>query len=1014
MDGKNADIKYFYVEKVSKVILPFDPLEFPRESPRHYISASEDDLQKMLSAIGIGSLNQLFAHIHPNCLFPQPLSLPEEKSYQDVAEAISDVSSLSNEMLSFIGDQLPVWKTPKIVDFVSNLRNLSTSYTPYQPERSQGTLITHWIYQCAISLLTGFEAINTSLYDRSFAIFEAIGCSIRTSRKPSRVLLAASLFPQDTDVIATLTKETGIQLDFLDLNSETGCCDYQALSSMSIDTLSQYSAFVFPQINSLGVLEDVDLLTDFCEDNRIRSIACIDPFLLGDGGLKPPVEFGRSGADFIAGDAQHIAIPPNFGGPGLGIFGCRHNDEKKSDLRNTPGRYIGQAKDLNGRDCHVMVLSTREQHIRKEKATSNVCSNQAFLATLAGASILSQGSKGLGVAVEIANRHQQKVIDAINGLEGIEPAFPENISPTELTFRTVKSSSTLIHNGRAQGIHLGIEVTNRLKPSQKGGGLIKLSFSDLHTDESIDRLITFLNSEFATSTTNSSKFHYQIDKKYLRKTPAGLPAYSDEELREYYGKLAELNVSPDDGCYPLGSCTMKYNPLLNDWAASLDGFSKIHPQAPIEDAQGPLKVLYEIQEWFKEITGLAGVTTQPVAGAQGELVGIKLFQAYHRKNGENDRQFILIPRSAHGTNFATAAMAGYPEGIVYLEANESGRIDIEDFTNKLQKYGRQICGVMITNPNTSGIFEEDFKKIADDIHRVGGLVYMDGANMNAIAGIVNLGELGVDAVHNNLHKTWTIPHGGGGPGDAIVAVSKTLVDFLPGKQIFMRKDGMFDFETAPNSIGSFHRNWGNFGHKVRAYTYLLRLGREGVPRMSSVAVLAARYLFEKLKGRYKTLPAKANNAPRMHEFILTLSEKDFLNLENHGIPKNQAIPQIGKLFLDFGFHAPTVAFPEVFGLMIEPTESYTKNELDRFAEAVLAIKDIIEEFPYVLKSAPHFTPIDKVDEVTANRNLRLHEPLDRLPPLPHNRISPAELTRLEVSEIKERVIQLSRDSQGLI
>ena len=661
-----------------------------------------------------------------------------------------------------------------------------------------------------------------------------------------------------------------------------------------------------------------------------------------------------------------------------------------------------------------MVLSTREQHIRKEKATSNVCSNQAFLATLAGASILSQGSKGLGVAVEIANRHQQKVIDAINGLEGIEPAFPENISPTELTFRTVKSSSTLIHNGRAQGIHLGIEVTNRLKPSQKGGGLIKLSFSDLHTDESIDRLITFLNSEFATSTTNSSKFHYQIDKKYLRKTPAGLPAYSDEELREYYGKLAELNVSPDDGCYPLGSCTMKYNPLLNDWAASLDGFSKIHPQAPIEDAQGPLKVLYEIQEWFKEITGLAGVTTQPVAGAQGELVGIKLFQAYHRKNGENDRQFILIPRSAHGTNFATAAMAGYPEGIVYLEANESGRIDIEDFTNKLQKYGRQICGVMITNPNTSGIFEEDFKKIADDIHRVGGLVYMDGANMNAIAGIVNLGELGVDAVHNNLHKTWTIPHGGGGPGDAIVAVSKTLVDFLPGKQIFMRKDGMFDFETAPNSIGSFHRNWGNFGHKVRAYTYLLRLGREGVPRMSSVAVLAARYLFEKLKGRYKTLPAKANNAPRMHEFILTLSEKDFLNLENHGIPKNQAIPQIGKLFLDFGFHAPPVAFPEVFGLMIEPTESYTKNELDRFAEAVLAIKDIIEEFPYVLKSAPHFTPIDKVDEVTANRNLRLHEPLDRLPPLPHNRISPAELTRLEVSEIKERVIQLSRDSQGLI
>ena len=218
-----------------------------------------------------------------------------------------------------------------------------------------------------MSLLTGFEAINTSLYDRSFAIYEAITCAIRTSRKPSRILLASSLFPQEIEVLETLSKETGIKFDFLDLNSNTGRCNYDELSSFSIDELNQYSAFVFPQVNSLGVLEDVDLLTDFCEDNRIRSIACVDPFLLGEGGLKPPVAFGRSGADFIAGDAQHLAIPPNFGGPGLGIFGCRHNNEKKSDLRNTPGRYIGQAKDMKGRDCHVMVLSTREQHIRKEK-----------------------------------------------------------------------------------------------------------------------------------------------------------------------------------------------------------------------------------------------------------------------------------------------------------------------------------------------------------------------------------------------------------------------------------------------------------------------------------------------------------------------------------------------------------------------------------------------------------------------------------------------------------------------
>jgi glycine dehydrogenase len=994
--------------------LPFDPQEFPRETSRHYISATEQEIKDMLSTIGLTELSQLFTHINPTLLFPQPLSLPEERTYQSVANEMASIASLSNHKLSFVGDQLPVWETPGIIDFVSKLRNLSTSYTPYQPERSQGTLISHWIYQCAMSALTGFEAINTSLYDRSFAIYEAITCAIRTSKKPSRILLASSLFPQEIEVLETLAKETEIKFDFLTLNHSTGRCDYQVLSSLKIDDVSQYSAFVFPQVNSLGVLEDVDLLTDFCEDNKIRSIACIDPFLLGEGGLKPPVEFGRNGADFIAGDAQHLAIPPNFGGPGLGIFGCRHNADNKTDLRNTPGRYIGQAKDLSGRDCHVMVLSTREQHIRKEKATSNVCSNQAFLATLAGASILSKGSKGLGTAVELANRHQQKVIEAILPLAGIEPAFPDNLSPTELTLRIGTSSSALIHNARSRNISLGIEITDRCPTNEQGVALLKLSFSDLHSPKDIDQLIEFLRDEFPSTSHTTSNTNFKIDQKFLRQKPIRIPAYSEDELREYYGKLAELNVSPDDGCYPLGSCTMKYNPLLNDWAAGLDGFANVHPQAAKDDAQGPLKVLHEIQEWFKGITGLAGVTTQPVAGAQGELVGIKLFQAYHQHLGEVDRKFILIPRSAHGTNFATAAMAGYPDGIVYLEANPQGTIDINDFEEKLEQYGKQLCGVMITNPNTSGIFETDFKKIADKVHDAGGLVYMDGANMNAIAGLVNLNELGVDAVHNNLHKTWTIPHGGGGPGDAIVAVSDKLVDFLPGKQIIKLKDGTYDSKTPKHSIGSFHRNWGNFGHKVRAYTYLLRLGREGIPRMSSVAVLSARYLFEKLKTRYHTLPENALDSPRMHEFILTLSDEDFANLENHGIPKNQAIPQIGKLFLDFGFHAPTVAFPEVFGLMIEPTESYTKKELDRFVEAVLAIKDIIDESAFVLKSAPHFTPIDRVDEVGANRNLRLNEPLDRLPPLPHNRISPSELMRLEINEIKSRVIKLAKNSQGLI
>jgi glycine dehydrogenase len=1014
MDKSNSNAFNITEKKKGEIALPYDPSEFPRETSRHYISASDEDIKEMLTSIGLTDLNQLFSHINPKLLFPQPLPLPNEKEYYEAAHTLSSISKLSNKKVSFIGDQLPVWKTVDIVDFVSNLRQLTTSYTPYQPERSQGTLISHWIYQCALSALTGFEAVNTSLYDRSFAIYEAITCAIRTSRKPSRILLASSLFPQDIEVLETLIQETDIKFDFLELNYETGRSNYGALENLLKEDTDQYSGFVFPQVNSLGVLEDVDFMTDFCESHKIRSIACIDPFLLGDGGLKPPVEFGKSGADFIAGDAQHLAIPPNFGGPGLGIFGCRHNDQKKSDLRNTPGRYVGQAKDINGRHCHVMVLSTREQHIRKEKATSNVCSNQAFLATLAGASLLARGSKGIGLSIELANRNQQRVMEEIHKLDGIGIAFNSPLSPTELVIRVCKSPSILINNARSKDLHLGIDVSTRCR-CPENEWLIKLSFSDIQSSEDIDLLISFLKEEFLIHSDNSKDRNVcTIPALYLRSKPVRLASFSEDELRVYYTKLAELNVSPDDGCYPLGSCTMKYNPLLNDWAAGLEGFAQIHPQSPVEDAQGPLQVLHEIQEWFKQITGLPGVTTQPVAGAQGELVGIKLFQAYHRSNGQENRKYILIPRSAHGTNFATAAMAGYPEGIIYLEANNEGMIDIDDFQQKIAQYGNQLCGVMITNPNTSGIFENDFKLIADLVHQVGGLVYMDGANMNAIAGVIDLGELGVDAVHNNLHKTWTIPHGGGGPGDAIVAVSEKLIDFLPGKQITKLPDGSFTAMTPRKSIGSFHRNWGNFGHKVRAYSYLVRLGHAGVPRMSSIAVLSARYLFEKLRTRFCTLPQKANQSPRMHEFILTLSDADFLNLEANGIPKNQAIPQIGKLFLDFGFHAPTVAFPEIFGLMIEPTESYTKQELDRFIDAVFAIKDIIEGSPFVLKSAPHFTPIDKVDEVSANRNLSLHEPLDKLPPLPHNRINPSELMRLKISEIKARVIKLAKDTQGLI
>ncbi len=977
-----------------------------RETSRHYIPATEAELSSMLSSIGVSRLEDLFSHLDESIRFKGALNLPEELSYDDLREEMRRIADLNAPKLSFIGDGLPVARTPAIVDFVSSLRNLSTSYTPYQPERSQGTLLTHWIYQCLLSRLTGFEAVNSSLYERSTALYEAICCAIRLSRKTDIALVSEAIYPGDLEVLATLSEQTGITIRTFPVDPRTGTTDHGRLAELVTEAGDRLAAIAFPQVNTFGLLEDVDHLADLARTHKVRSIAIIDPAHLGTGGLKPPSRFGADGVDMFVGEGQHLAIPPSFGGPGLGVFGIRFSDSNRADIRSTPGRLIGKATDKDNRECCVMVMSTREQHIRRDKATSNICSNQAFLATLAGAALLARGEEGMKQLACEPRRLAMRFAALAHDSAKLKLAFPGSAFYNEVALEVAGDAQALLNSARDAGIHCGVNISDRT--GAKGRQLIKVSFSDIHSDADLDRLAAVLGIDPKTETAVNLP---TIEGRLLRSEAVNFPGFSESRLKDYYSSLAELNVSPDDGCYPLGSCTMKYNPLINDWAAGLPGFVNTHPQAPVEDVQGNLAVLYEIQEWFKGITGLPGVTTQPVAGAQGELVGLKLFQAYHAANGESQRNIVLIPKSAHGTNFATASMAGFPTrkidgveaGIVLLEGDHRGCVDSEDLKEKLSKYGDRVAGIMITNPNTCGIFETEFKQIADQIHAVGGLVYMDGANMNAIAGWTNLDAMGVDAVHNNLHKTWTIPHGGGGPGDAIVAVSEKLVDFLPGMQI-VRENGAYRPVRPSRSIGSFHRHWGNFGHKIRCLTYLKRLGRDGVPRMSAVAVLAARYLYQQLRSHFPALPTGSDNEPRMHEFIITLSAEDFARLETAGVQKASAITQIGKTFLDFGFHAPTVSWPEQYGVMIEPTESYTKAELDRFSEAVISIRRLIAECPAAIATAPHFTPIDRVDEVAANRSLTLYEDLTDLPGFSPNRINPHDLNNLTIDEIHAKII----------
>lgn len=985
------------MKKIDFPGLGYDPNSLPRELNRHYISASEKDIQEMLSSIGLSKFEDLYAHVPADKKMQAELNIPEELGYEELLKHMDALAKKNKPRLSFLGDGLPHYKTAEVVPHVLSIRNLTTAYTPYQPERSQGTLTSIWIYQCAISAITGFEAINASFYDRATGLFEAIKCAQRLKDEANTAVIAETLYPGDMETLRTLAEGTDLRLEFVKADPATGRVSVAAMEKAARDAGHKLACVVFPQLNFLGLLEDVDALTDLAAELGSRSIAVIDPMTITAGALKPPSAFGKKGASLFVAEGQHLAIGPNFGGPGLGLFGIRCNSENRNDIRQTAGRFIGKGKDIKGRDAFAIVLSTREQHIRREKATSNICSNQSYLATVTGASLLERGDEGLALAAKTARDNAVYAVEKLTAMPGVELAYPDAPFWNEVAIRTSKPAASLIQSARQAGLHIGVDVSQRVS----GKAQLLISFSDRHSRTDVDQLVSFFAKEFPG--TKAAQKAPVIPAYAFRQGRIHLPKLPVAQIKDYYTKLGEQNVSPDDNIYALGSCTMKYNPYINDWAAALPGFADLHPQAPLEDAQGSLELLYLTQEYFKAITGLPAVTTQPMAGAQGELVGLKLFQAYHRQKNET-RDIMLIPRSAHGTNPATATMAGFaPENIKLIEADGTGQMNLEQVKSLVNEFGTRIAGVMVTNPNTSGILETNFKAMADLIHGVDGLVYMDGANMNAIAGWLDLGRMGVDAVHNNTHKTWSIPHGGGGPGDAFVAVSAKLIDFLPGHQA-VKEGSEYKLVKPKHSIGSVQRHFGNFAHKVRCYTYLRALGKVGVKRMSAVAVLSARYLFQPLSKLYPTLPIGAESTPRMHEFILTLSRESFAAVEKAGLQKAMVIPRIGKLFLDFGLHAPTVAFPEVLGLMVEPTESYSKAELDDFIETVATIHKIAHETPEVLQTVPHFTPIDRVDEVLANKNLTLSEPLTpALIPILPNRASAKELTKMSKHQVWQKI-----------
>ena len=659
--------------KSSHVPLNYHPEKLKRELKPFYIGADEKDIQDMLKELGLSTLDDLYAHIDDSVKMTT-VPMHKHMSYEELITHVNELACKNKIKTSFLGDGLPQYKVTDVVGPVCDIRGLTTAYTPYQPERSQGTLQTLWIYQSLISQLTGFEAINASLYDRSTCLYEAMNCALRLVKDSTTIVVANTLYPGDIEVLLTQAKETGMKIVRAPVNAGTGKLDIEALKRI-LNTTPMVAAVAFPQVNNLGNIEAVDEIVDLCSTNNIKSIAVVDPMLLGKGGLKAPVKFGtrQQGSDMVVAEGQHLAIGPNFGGPGLGIFGIRYNEQDKISIRSTAGRYVGKTRDLKGRECKALILSTREQHIRREKATSNICSNQSFVATVAGASMLARGDEGFEETLKTSRSLAVKAAEALTMFEGVDLKFKGSAFFNEFTIKLPVQTSEFIHKASSADLQVGVDVSTR-HPEILGENLLLMSFTDIHTEDDVEKLISFFESNFAKSRNGTPA--PKIQGVMLRSDSPEIPRLESADIIKYYEKLGLQNLSPDDGIYPLGSCTMKLNATTEMIPLTWPEFGQIHPFAPLNQAAGYYELFHNLRNWLSEITGFADTSLQPNSGAQGEYAGLMVIKAYHESLNEGHRNICLIPSSAHGTNPASAVMAGMK--VVVVRTAEDGSVDAVD------------------------------------------------------------------------------------------------------------------------------------------------------------------------------------------------------------------------------------------------------------------------------------------------------------------------------------------------
>ena len=855
-------------------------------SLRH-IGPSRLEIQEMLDELGFDTINGLIQKTIPKSIQTKtPLNIDPGIDEFSLLKKIKGIASKNKVARSYIGTGYYGTITPPVIQRnVLENPGWYTAYTPYQAEISQGRLEALLNYQTMIIDMTKLDIANASLLDESTAAAEAMVMMLRSTNKRNQLLVANDCHPQTIDVLKTRSNPIGVELLIKPV-------DEFKFTENVFGALVQYPS-------TDGKVFD---FSEICNRaHKSGALVTVATDLLGLALLPTP---GEIGADIAVGNSQRFGVPIGFGGPHAAFIAAKENFKRKM-----PGRIIGVSVDSNGDRALRMALQTREQHIRRDKATSNICTAQVLLAVMASMYAVYHGPEGIKA---IARRVHEKTKDLANALQtsGYKIVHDQFFDTIRIAL-SKKSSQDLKES--AESINLNFRYYDN--------GDIGISLDETISKGDLSDILSVFSSKLSKD--NNFNLSLNRESDLLRHDVFNL-YHSETEMMRYIHRLETKDLTLNTSMISLGSCTMKLNATAEMIPISWPEFAFLHPFAPSDQTQGYTELCDSLSDWLIDITGLSGCSLQPNSGAQGEYTGLLVIRAYHLDNGDSHRNIFLIPSSAHGTNPASAVMAGM--NVVVVKCDDEGNIDLEDLKIKVEENSQNLAGIMVTYPSTHGVFEEAIGEVCNLIHNHGGQVYLDGANLNAMVGLTRLGEFGADVCHINLHKTFAIPHGGGGPGMGPICVAKHLIPFLPGHpSLDNSKKAIHAVSAAPiGSAGVLPISW----------AYIAMLGKDGLKMSTEIAILNANYMAHRLKDYFPILYRGANGYSA-HEFILDLRPlKKEINITDEDVAKR---------LIDYGYHAPTMSFPVPGTLMVEPTESESKKELDRFCDAMISIKKEIQD-----------------------------------------------------------------------